>query len=72
MGRSGPWVRRNLRGGVLVLGAALQELAGVLGIADSDFVIQAEHGGQVKRVRAAGQGTLGLFINRRTCPLCRS
>jgi hypothetical protein len=40
----------------VLLGWRLKELAGGLGIADGGLGVEAEHGGQVQRIWALGQG----------------
>ncbi|WP_160150631.1 hypothetical protein, partial [Nonomuraea solani] len=50
-------------GGVLLFSCGGQENAGVLGVADSGLGVEAEHCGEVERVRAVCEGFLKLPIN---------
>ena len=61
MGCSGPWVRGSRRGGAVRRG--LQELAGDGRVLDGGGVVDAEHGGEVQRVGAAGEGFLELPVD---------
>jgi hypothetical protein len=48
---------------VVFLGRRDEQLPGVLGVTDGGLGIKAEHGGQVQRVGAAGEGFLELPVD---------
>ena len=50
-------------GGVLFRCGGLKELCGVLGVADSSFGVEPEHGGQVEWIGAIGESFLELSVD---------
>jgi len=46
-----------------VLGGGVRELAGGGGVSDGGGVVEAEHGGEVERVGAAGEGLVELPVD---------
>ena len=50
-------------GGILLVGPGGEEQAGVLGVADRGLGVEAEHCGQVQRVRSAGEGFVELPVD---------
>src|SRR5690242_13256784 len=61
MGGLGPWVRWSRRGRAVRRG--LQELAGDGRVLDGGGVVDAEYGGEVQRVGAAGECFLELPVD---------
>jgi hypothetical protein len=54
---------RRTRGGILFLGRRDEQLPGVFRIADRGLGIEAEHRGQVQRVRSLSEGLVELAVD---------
>jgi hypothetical protein len=49
--------------GILLFGGSDEQLPGVFCVADRSFVVEAEHGGQVKWVGSLGEGLIDLPVD---------